>query len=188
MSKKINETDQMALEAMLFFKELDFSQYTDETIQPLLEPYRQVQITNYRWHPLMIYAAYHQIFDLKMRYEAGDKYALPLAVRIVAMHDVLMPDWLQKEFVQRFRDVNHYKVKDWSDIFGRTIPKGKSFHTLKRDRELLWLVGGDIREAKKQGKSINTELFEELAAKHGTNRDKIAKLYKKLRNLINLKF
>lgn len=183
----MDDLDYLRFEAMLFFKDLDFSLYDEITIQPLLEKYRLDQgqsPKNMFHHPLMIYAGYSQIYELSKKYKAGDKLALIDAITLAAHYEILMPDWLTKSTVVDVRKVNHYELKTWNDIFGDTVPKGKSINKLRIDRELPFSVGADIEEAINNGLSINDDLFNNLAEKYNTNRDKITKAYKRYKTFI----
>lgn len=178
----MDDLDYLRFEAMLFFKDLDFSLYDEVTIQPILDKFRskQKQVPeNMFHHPLMIYAGYSQIYELSKKYKAGDKLALIDAITLAAHYEILMPDWLTKSTTVDVRKVNQYELKTWNDIFGDTVPKGKSINTLRIDRKLLFSVGADVDAAVKNGLSINDDLFNDLAEKYNTNRDKITKAYKK---------
>ena len=168
------------LEAINLFKELDFSQYDVESIQPLLEPFREYECesSDIMIDPLMIFAGYSAIHEQKIKYEKGDKLALAYAIQIAAQHNLIMPKWLSGAVVKRIRDVTSYEVRDWSDIFGSVLKKGQRIEKLRKIRKLPWRIKKDFDDAKKAGQSTNDEFAYHLAEKYSINRSEVWELKK----------
>lgn len=170
----------MMLEAINLFKELDFSKYDVESIQPLLEPFREYECksNDMMINPLMIFGGYSRIYEEKLKYEKGDKLALAHAIQIAAQHSLIMPKWLSDATVKRIRDVTSYEVRDWSDIFGQTLKKGQRIEKLRKIRKLPWRIKKDFDDAKEAGQSTNDEFAYQLAEKYKINRSEVWELKK----------
>lgn len=70
------------------------------------------------------------------RLAAGDGFAMMLALRLCANHDLPMPAWLASAYIERFDRVLNYQANSWDEVFGSPIPKGKHLAALQKKRAL----------------------------------------------------
>ena len=75
--------------------------------------------------------------------EAEDKHGGPAVIyclSLCARHDLQLPAWLRRAFLQRFYAVTDARAQSWDDVFGRPHPQGISVHRLRHRRQLVGLV------------------------------------------------
>jgi len=99
------------------------------------------------------------------------------AVRVCANCDLVMPDWLVREFITRYISVLSCSVKSWDDAFGRPYPKGKHLAALRKalmNRSAVWVA---VRKMHNCGRAINKKLFEEVGKPLGLGATLAEKLY-----------
>lgn len=99
------------------------------------------------------------------------------AVCVCALNDLVMPDWLVREFINRYRSVLHCHVGSWDDAFGRPYPKGKHLAALRKARRHRVGVFVDVIDMVKRGRKINKELFKEVGKVHDLGATLAEKLY-----------
>ena len=73
--------------------------------------------------PLFQWAALHELELLRVGYEQGKKFALMLAIRKCANHDLIMPSWVGAGYCAAIDTILNYRSKDWNEVFGSPIPK-----------------------------------------------------------------
>jgi ribulose 1,5-bisphosphate carboxylase large subunit-like protein len=88
--------------------------------------------------PLFQQVAAQTVLAMRARIEANDGLAVLEAVATCALHDLVMPDWLAREYLRRWRLVTHASMASWDDAFGAPWPKGikRSHLARKRQRDL----------------------------------------------------
>lgn len=66
----------------------------------------------------------------------GDGFSVLAAVASCAMHGLVMPDWLARAFLRRYRAVQQLRVDSWDapEAFGRPYPKGAQITAMRRRR------------------------------------------------------
>jgi hypothetical protein len=63
----------------------------------------------FRWDALRKLDAYRRAF------KKGDKFALMTAINTCARHDLVMPDWVSREFRRAYMKVIQLKAGSWDD-------------------------------------------------------------------------
>ena len=99
------------------------------------------------------------------------------AVRVCANCDLVMPDWLVREFITRYISVLSCSVKSWDDAFGRPYPKGRHIAALRKALRHRAGVFVDVIDMVKRGRKINKELFKEVGKARGLGATLAEKLY-----------
>lgn len=126
-----------------------------------------------RTGPLFRTVALETLAELERKFAAGDEWALVSALNECAVHDLVMPDWLAREWLRRSRAVMFYKAASWDDVLPPIKPKGRKLAAL-RD-EWVWALPvvqavhaatGPAVPLEKRA-AIDEQLFDELARRHG---------------------
>lgn len=124
-----------------------------------------------RWEdpagPFYQWAALHTLDELRQLFEAGNKYALMLALRKCANHDLPMPDWVSRAYIRAFDSVHNYRAKSWDAVFGPPLPKGAQLASLRKRRVHSIGVWNAVRGHKAKGAKIDDELFAKIGQKLG---------------------
>ncbi len=130
--------------------------------------------------PLYQWTAMHTLDELRKKFEAGEKYALMLALRKCANHDLPMPDWVSRAYIRAFDTVHNYRAKSWDAVFGAPLPKGAQLAALRKKRLKSIQVWNEVQsrlsarqrwnETESRYKSavpIDDALFEQIGQKLG---------------------
>jgi hypothetical protein len=114
--------------------------------------------------PLFQWETLHQLELLRARYEQGEKFALMLAIRRCANHDLIMPRWVGAGYIVAFDTILNYRSKDWNEVFGCPIPKGEHLAALRKKRRLEFAVFNEIVEIRQRDpyQAIDAGLFESV--------------------------
>lgn len=117
--------------------------------------------------PLYRWVALHELEQLRAQYEQGEKFALMLAIRKCANHDLIMPRWVGAGYIRAFDTILNYRSKDWNEVFGCPIPKGEHLAALRKKRCLEYGVFNEIVEIRQRdpSRAIDTGLFESVGEK-----------------------
>lgn len=91
--------------------------------------------TGPRGGPLFQQVAAQTVLAMRERITAGDGGAVLAAVAQCALDDLVMPDWLAREYLRRWRLVTQAHVPSWDDAFGAPWPKGIKRSHLARARQ-----------------------------------------------------
>ena len=94
--------------------------------------------------PLFQWIALHELEQLSEQYEQGNQFALMLAIRVCANHDLIMPRWVGDGYIAAFDTILNYRSGSWDDVFGRPIPKNAHLSALKKKRNLEFAVFNEI--------------------------------------------
>ena len=110
---------------------------------------------------------------------AGDGFALLGAVRICANFDLVMPEWLAREFIQRYDRVLTCEADSWDDAFGRPYPKGTHLNALRKQRRLKHAVWGEVQSIlmREPATAIDAHLFERVGARLNIGKTLAASYY-----------
>jgi hypothetical protein len=137
--------------------------------------------------PLYQWSAMHDLEALKEQFEAGDHFALLLAIRKCANHDLVMPDWVARNFIRRCDQVLGCRQKSWDEAFGQPYPKGTHIASLRRNRELRLAVWLRIREIiRTESVAIDDGLFHRVGKEFGISKTIANKLYYEAKRLCAL--
>lgn len=114
--------------------------------------------------PFFQWVSLHQLDQLQARYEQGEKFALMLAIRKCANHDLIMPPWVATGYIAAFDTILNYRSKDWNEVFGSPIPKGAHLNALRKQRKLEYAVHNEIVRIRNSelNRAIDAELFESV--------------------------
>lgn len=85
---------------------------------------RQEHWKGQRGGPLFQHIAAQHVLALQQRINEGDGVAVLSAVASCALEDLVMPDWLAREYLRRWRLVTGAQVATWDEAFGALWPKG----------------------------------------------------------------
>lgn len=95
--------------------------------------------------PFNQWVALRSLDEMKITFEGGDSFTLMRAIRLCANRDLVMPDWVQRGYIQAFDKVNNYRAKSWDEVFGKPLPKGANLNALRKKREKSILVLNQIQ-------------------------------------------
>lgn len=110
-------------------------------------------------------------------YAAGDQMALLAAIRRCANHDIPMPAWVGKAFIERYDKVLSCRIGSWDEAFGRPYPKGKHLASMRKKRRLRFAVHAFVRAEHEKGAAIAEALFEEAGQKFNVGKTLASELY-----------
>ena len=129
--------------------------------------------------PFFQWYALNALDYLQQEYEAGDTLSLLSAVNQCAMHDLPMPEWVRRGYIDRYRRVVEYEVKSWDDAFGRPHPKGLHLENARHRRSRRCPVYVRVHEILhlKPDTSIDRGLFERVGAEFGISKTVAEELY-----------
>jgi hypothetical protein len=92
-------------------------------------------------------------------WEAGHKWALPLALTLCFLKEGQPPEWVRLAWLKAYRTLRDFKAKNWEDVLGS--PQGKGAHRKNRKlhAELRYRIVCRALESTK----VVPETFEEIA-------------------------
>ena len=114
--------------------------------------------------PFFQWAALQEMEQLRTRYEQGEKFALMLAIRKCANHDLIMPPWVGAGYIAAFDTIQNYHSKDWNEVFDCPIPKGAQLAALRKKRNLEFSVFNEVVRIRQcdPDQPIDAGLFERV--------------------------
>ena len=129
--------------------------------------------------PLFQWSALHRIDDLQRQFESGDTVALLEAIYNCAMHDLTMPEWVQRAYIDRYRQIIHFEAASWDEVFGKPHRKGLRLADARRRRELRTPIFLRIREIRRAepDTAIGDGLFERVAEEFGIGKTLVNELW-----------
>jgi len=82
------------------------------------------------------YFAVRMVMSLRPGIEAGSGFDVLEAVAECARCGLVMPDWLARAFLKRYRAVSQFRAKSWDDplSFGQPYPKGMNIGAKQKAR------------------------------------------------------
>lgn len=107
------------------------------------------------WESIRTIAICHQQFL------GGDKGALLYAQHLCLLDSLPPPLWIIKAQLHAYRQVNHFKVKSWDDVYGKPFKKNVQLAALRKRRILAIELYLNIITLKKRDPKIviNDALF-----------------------------
>lgn len=112
-----------------------------------------------------------------------DGYAVLWAVAECAMNDLVMPDWLARAYLTRFRAVAHFFADSWDSekSFGKPYPKGTQMSAKRRQRVNLIKVSLAVANAidRDPERAIDAGFWEEIGKGVGEGKTNAQKLHSK---------
>ncbi|HCI3972011.1 TPA: hypothetical protein NO321_000220 [Pseudomonas aeruginosa] len=95
-------------------------------------------------------------------FEEGERNSVLEALRLCAIHELPMPEWLSAGYQQCFREWRHLHVKTLDAAFGVTLPKGSHFAAMRKARRLAFAVPALVMRLKRKGMPVDEGLFHEI--------------------------
>ena len=117
--------------------------------------------------PLYRWFALRTLEELRVRHEQGNAYALMLAIRKCANHDLVMPSWVSAGYIRAFDTVHNYRAKSWDEVFGSPLPKNAQLAALRKRRTKSIHVWNEVNERHQKGAPIDDLLFASVGKKLG---------------------
>jgi hypothetical protein len=109
--------------------------------------------------PLFQYVAAQTCLALQERIDSGDGRAVLSAVAECAKAGLVMPDWLARAYLKRWRVVVLAKAKSWDDeaSFGKPYPKGANLNAIRKARMNGLKIYSGVRKLREQDPGIPLE-------------------------------
>jgi hypothetical protein len=138
--------------------------------------------------PLYQWSALQDLEELEFQFHSGDDFALLQAIRKCANHDLIMPDWVAGNYIDRFDRVLNCKSGSWDQTFGKPYPR-KHIKKLKVRRNLRFQVYLRVREILEADESIAIDevLFSRVGADFGIGKTLCNELYYEVERMVPLK-
>jgi len=140
--------------------------------------------------PLFVAYAITRLEAERKNYEGGEKMALLAAIRICALHELPLPDWTAKAFIQRYGEVLNCRTGSWDEAFGQPYP-GKHVPDLRQRRELRVMVPMRIKELRSQddpppmnASRKHEGVYNQVAREFGVGRTYVTELWKDHKNSV----
>ena len=137
--------------------------------------------------PLNKYIAKVALPRVEERFNSGDKYALLHAIYVCATHDLLMPEWVKKAYIEGMYKVNNLEVRRLEDVFGSPLKKGEHIAAARKKNKYAARVCEEVGIAIRDGKAIDTALFEEIGLKLGLGKTLVSEYYYELINIFGFR-
>ncbi|MDO8335036.1 MAG: hypothetical protein Q7T35_10255 [Nitrosomonas sp.] len=136
--------------------------------------------------PIFQWFALHELDNLHARYKQGEKFALMLAIRQCANHDLVMPPWVATAYIKVFDVVLNCNSKDWNEVFGNPIPKGAQLNALRQKRRLKFAVFNEVNDILKRdpSRAIDGILFDEVGEKFGISKTLADEYYYSVKKIL----
>lgn len=129
----------------------------------------------YQW------SAAHDLDRIKENFETGDQFAMMLALRKCANHDLPMPEWLSRAYIAAFDKVLNYHSGSWDEVFGKPLKKGQHLSTLRTKRTKTMPVYNRCVELVKNGHPKNRDLFRKVGEEFGVSRTIAENMYREVK-------
>jgi hypothetical protein len=127
--------------------------------------------------PLSQWLGLQTIEELQGQYEDGDEFALLHAVHECAMRELVMPDWVAQAYIDRLRQVTHFKVRTLDEAFGSYLPKSAKLSAHRQAREKGIIAYYEVKERHEAGESIGEALFEDVGQELALGASKVRDYY-----------
>lgn len=116
--------------------------------------------------PLYQAVAREALEECHKAFEAGDVSALVSALDQCAMRELVMPDWLAREWLRRSRSVRRYNAASWDEVLPVAKPKGRKLAALRLGLRWTLPVVQAVCAEVQAGKPLDAGLFEVLAKRN----------------------
>jgi hypothetical protein len=127
--------------------------------------------------PLYQWAALQKIDALETAYNGGDTLALLDAVAQCARCELVMPEWVIRGFLDRFRAVRQFKVRTLDEAFGSVLPKGAKLPAHRAAWKLELVVYLKVTDRHEAGEPIDEGLFESVGEDFGISGSTVRDYY-----------
>lgn len=136
-----------------------------------------------RLAPLSILEAKWRLCEEREAYESGERIALLGAINICAVHDLPLPEWAARAYLEGYRLALSGKVGSWDDAFGKPFP-GEKWTLRAHRRKTSWPVIHRIEELSNNGEGIGTDLFHKVGKEFGVCKTNVDTLWSSYRNSV----
>jgi len=123
--------------------------------------------------------------QMREAYENGDNNQLIKAIRWCGNNKLIMPEWVTQAFFNATNEWYSMKVKTLDEAFGLTWPKGKSFNSVKRQRDLKFEVFNRVNSLHLAGEPIDQALFDKVAEDMPISGSLVSKYYYKAKRQLS---
>lgn len=130
--------------------------------------------------PIFQWQAAQTIASQEEKVAAGDGYAVMFCAHLCAWHELVMPRWLAKEFMRRFRRVNRAEVRTWDEAFGSPNPGKVNLAAVRRRRRSRVALQEALIQVLRRGPpgvAIDRLLWEAVGKVIGESGGQTEKLY-----------
>lgn len=116
--------------------------------------------------------------EFKTRYENGEKGALVTALNLcTCLEDNPMPLWVAESVSEALQNWERFEAETLDEAFNVEKPKHFRMDTVKKRIRLKGQIQALVFKAKRNGESINEELFIEIAKQVGSNKTNVQDIY-----------
>jgi hypothetical protein len=130
--------------------------------------------------PIFRWDAQRNLDAYRRAFKKGDKFALLTAINTCARHDLVMPDWVSREFRRAYMKVIQLKAGSWDDALGNPydgrLKTAVRLAQARKRREARLPIYLEITELS-QSRPIGDELFAAVGERHGVGKSVCASLY-----------
>lgn len=126
------------------------------------------------------YIAKKELSLFKDSYDNGNKYSLLRAIYLCSLYDLKLPEWVRNAYIESFSAIDEFKVKKLEDAFGSPLKKGEHLAAARKKKKNAKLVFAEVGIARRDGKAVDNELFEEIGLKLGLGKTLVAEYYYEL--------
>jgi len=127
--------------------------------------------------PISKYLGKKKLDVFERRFNNGDKLNLLHALSTCLTHELTMPDWVKKSFIEAHKKIVTLEVNKLEDVFGSTKQKGKHAAAIRKKMKLSKLVFFEVGVAVRDGKAVDIALFEEIGNKLGLGKTLVSEYY-----------
>ncbi len=129
--------------------------------------------------PLSQWWALRDLDDEEARFQAGERYALAMALRICANHALPLPRWVARAYIDGFDAVhmNRGRSCSWDTLFGPATVK-KALRNRDEKSGAVWL---EVQRLHQAGVGVAHKSDEYFTAGESIDDELFAKVGKKLR-------
>ena len=117
--------------------------------------------------------------------ETGLGFYVLAAVRVCAMHGLVMPAWLVKAYLERFGRVLFRHVGTWDEAFDPPVPKGTQLAVLRRKAENRIPVFAAVTAAMEAGHRRSDEVFDTIAEQLDISRADVIDAWNEMRAILD---
>jgi len=125
--------------------------------------------------------------------ERSDKQALLWEIYLAAESGKPIPEWAATEFKQIMRRLFRGGLPDWETAFGTTLARKKNrkgpdykrgvqARTMQKRAAIMVPLWRHAQELKRKGRSVNDDLFDDLAKEFDIKFDEAKDLYTEMNN------
>lgn len=124
--------------------------------------------------PFFQWAALLDIERMRPAIVGGDGFDMLAAICKCAQRDLVMPEWLAREFIKRYMLVVTCRSDSWDEAFGRPYPKGTQLSAIRTRREKRLSVYFAVKQS---GLPICADTFRTVGQRFGISKSLAEQFY-----------